>query len=388
MFNRKKNPKAPHTQSRRSRPWVNILVVASVILSIASVVWTTYSVLDLLSVGIIAVTVAATLDLVWISIQYAQHKGIPLMGSRTATEFAGWVSIAAVVGLLVWHGISLNGQTVAGQVIDKQTSIAIAVASPLLPLGAKFVMMLAVARFADPTALTPEEQDTLNAQRRQEAFEAQQRVIAAEQRKADHVAWLREQDEARAKDRAQAEAERERLRVEHDNEMARLEQERERDAAEAAARLEQQRADAERAKEEARLRAELEIAEITNRNEIEMLRATSGVEIDIQRADLQNDLRRRMPITIQGQVQHELEPTRTYPAASKRISATVNVDSLTPARQAKKQLAALWYAASEADPELTKAQFARQQVPPVSPVEMSRATAMFSREDIAQDQAS
>ena len=371
MFNRK-----TRTETRTEpRPWANILVIASVVLSGASVVWTTYSVLDLLSIGVIAVTVAATLDLVWISIQYAQHKGIPLMGSRIATEVAGWGSLAAVVGLLVWHGLSLSGQTVAGQQISSQTAVAIAIASPLLPIGAKLVMMLAVAKFTNPLALTHEEEDRLNEERRKEIFEEKQREIAEAKRKADHEAWLRAQAEEREKEKAQAEAEREKVRIEHENEMARLAQQREKDAADAAAKLAAQRAQAEREKEQAKMKAELEIAEITNRNEIEMLRATSGVEIDIQRADLENDLRRRMPITIQGSVE------RPRAAITQRAESPVNMVSLSPAQRAKKSLAAAWYMAKANDPDLSQAQFARDNG--VTAVELSRALKMFGPEDIA-----
>ncbi|MBQ6358816.1 MAG: hypothetical protein IJI97_07715 [Clostridia bacterium] len=371
MFNRK-----TRTETRTEpRPWANILVIASVVLSGASVVWTTYSVLDLLSIGVIAVTVAATLDLVWISIQYAQHKGIPLMGSRTATEVAGWGSLAAVVGLLVWHGLSLSGQTVAGQQISSQTAVAIAIASPLLPIGAKLVMMLAVAKFTNPLALTHEEEDRLNEERRKEIFEEKQREIAEAKRKADHEAWLRAQAEEREKEKAQAEAEREKARIEHENEMARLAQQREKDAADAAAKLAAQRAQAEREKEQAKMKAELEIAEITNRNEIEMLRATSGVEIDIQRADLENDLRRRMPITIQGSAE------RPRAAITQRAESPVNMVSLSPAQRAKKGLAAAWYMAKANDPDLSQAQFARDNG--VTAVELSRALKMFGPEDIA-----
>ena len=371
MFNRK-----TRTETRTEpRPWANILVIASVVLSGASVVWTTYSVLDLLSIGVIAVTVAATLDLVWISIQYAQHKGIPLMGSRIATEVAGWGSLAAVVGLLVWHGLSLSGQTVAGQQISSQTAVAIAIASPLLPIGAKLVMMLAVAKFTNPLALTHEEEDRLNEERRKEIFEEKQREIAEAKRKADHEAWLRAQAEEREKEKAQAEAEREKARIEHENEMARLAQQREKDAADAAAKLAAQRAQAEREKEQAKMKAELEIAEITNRNEIEMLRATSGVEIDIQRADLENDLRRRMPITIQGSVE------RPRAAITQRAESPVNMVSLSPAQRAKKGLAAAWYMAKANDPDLSQAQFARDNN--VTAVELSRSLKMFGPDDIA-----
>lgn len=366
------------------RAWANILVVASVILSCASVVWTTYSVLDLLNVGVIAVTVAATLDLVWISIQYAQHKAIPLMGRRRATEIAGWASIAAVVGLLVWHGVSLRGQTVAGQYIDSQTSWAIAVASPMLPVGAKLVMMLAVARFRDPIALSPEDEDTLNSRRRQEVFAAREREIAGEQRQATHTEWLRQQAEQREKDRAQAEADREKARAEHENRMALMAQQREREAAEAAASLDQQRAEAERAKAEEKLKADLAMAAISSQNQIDMLRATAGVEIDIQRADLENDLRRRMPLTIRGESVRSAP--RALPATGRRSGVTASITPLSPAQQAKKRLAEAFYLAqshaAREGHELTQGQFARDNG--VNAVEVSRALNMFGPEDVAE----
>lgn len=369
-------------EKRKPRRW-NILVVASVLLSVASIAWSTYSILDLLSLGPIAITVAATVDLIWMSIQYAQHRGLKLMGSRKNTEVAGWISLAALVGLLIWHGISLNGHTVAGTYIDQNTAIAIAVASPFLPLGAKLVMMLAAARFHDPSALTPEDWDELAEKEKSLLKKEKNSKLDERERDAAHQDWLRQQEQEREKARAAAQALLEQQRQEHEREMEKRRQKAEQEAAEAEAKLEAMRADTQRQIEEARLNAELAISEIETQNEIDMRRASSDAEILVKRADLENDLRRRVPITIQGQVERPMISARTPDVFESTVN--LNVSSLTPAQERLKRISAAYFVAQRAAPgqRLSQADFSRQYGIPE--LQVSRALKNFPEKEIEKE---
>lgn len=156
-------------------------VVAASVLSLASLVWTTYSVVDLLGAGPWGFTVAAGADIIWASILYAEYKGLEINGSRGAVIGIGWAAIASVVGLLVWHGLD-------------ESNIPMAVGGPLLPLGAKVVWLLAIAAHRDPTELTADQKAEVNNLMRESEYHARK-----------------------------AEAEREKIRRQHEDELARIE---------------------------------------------------------------------------------------------------------------------------------------------------------------------
>lgn len=156
------------------------LLVPAIILSGASLAWTTWSLVDLLGTGPIGITVAAGADIVWASVIVAEARGLRIpVKSWNVIPVIGWLALLAVAGLLVWHG-------------HRADSLPMAVAGPLLPLGSKVVWLLALADMRDPAALTGEEQAVLARMQRGMAFEEEQhrldmrrREMAAERQLAE-----------------------------------------------------------------------------------------------------------------------------------------------------------------------------------------------------------
>ncbi|WP_282686308.1 MULTISPECIES: winged helix-turn-helix domain-containing protein [unclassified Streptomyces] len=149
------------------------LIAPAVVLSGASLAWTTWSLVDLLGTGPIGLTVAAGADIVWAAVIAAEARGLritaPVGKSRNLVPAIGWAALLAVAGLLVWHGIRAD-------------SIPMAVAGPLLPLGAKVIWLLALADMRDPAALTEDERAVLARMQRGMAFEEEQHRIEMRRR--------------------------------------------------------------------------------------------------------------------------------------------------------------------------------------------------------------
>lgn len=145
------------------------LVWPATLLSAASLAWTTWSLVDLLGTGPIGLTVAAGADIVWASVIAAEARGLRIADRRWAVAAIGWAALAAVAGLLVWHGLTAN-------------SYAMAAVGPLLPIGAKVVWLLALTDMRDPAALTDDEQAVLARMERGMAFEEEQHRIEMRRR--------------------------------------------------------------------------------------------------------------------------------------------------------------------------------------------------------------
>ncbi|MFJ9318270.1 hypothetical protein [Streptomyces globisporus] len=152
---------------------VSPLIAPAVILSGASLAWTTWSLVDLLGTGEIGLTVAAGADIVWAAVIAAEARSLritsPVGKGRNLVPVIGWAALLAVAGLLVWHGIRAD-------------SIPMAVAGPLLPLGAKVIWLLALADMRDPAALTDDERAVLARMQRGMAFEEEQHRIEMRRR--------------------------------------------------------------------------------------------------------------------------------------------------------------------------------------------------------------
>lgn len=147
----------------------SVLVWPATLLSAASLAWTTWSLVDLLGTGPIGLTVAAGADIVWASVIAAEARGLRIANRRWAVTAIGWAALAAVAGLLVWHGLTA-------------ASYAMAAAGPLLPLGAKVVWLLALTDMRDPAALTDDEQAVIARMERGMAFEEEQHRIEMRRR--------------------------------------------------------------------------------------------------------------------------------------------------------------------------------------------------------------
>jgi hypothetical protein len=145
------------------------LIKLAAFLSFGSLIWTTWSLFDLLGAGPAGITVAACADAVWGSVIYAEYRGVRLAGRRWPVALFGWAALLAVAVFLVWHGIADNNS-------------AMAFAGPFLPLGAKVVWALALSDMRDPAALTDEELHTLAQMERGMAFEEKQHDIEMRRR--------------------------------------------------------------------------------------------------------------------------------------------------------------------------------------------------------------
>jgi hypothetical protein len=146
-----------------------ILTPFGVFLSTCSVVWTTFSAIDLLGIGAIGLTVAISLDVIWVGLTVAAHQEIPMWGSVKTTQGLGWAFLLAVVVVLAWHGVSLNGKEIFGYYVDEETSKAIAITGPILPIGGKVMWLLVSAarkkrqhELANPEGYTDEQIEKLD----------------------------------------------------------------------------------------------------------------------------------------------------------------------------------------------------------------------------------
>ncbi|MFI2084342.1 hypothetical protein ACH43Y_28785 [Streptomyces rubiginosohelvolus] len=158
------------------------LLAPAVVLSGASLAWTTWSLVDLLGTGPIGLTVAAGADIVWASVIVAEARGLRITAKgRNLVPLVGWAALLAVAGLLVWHGIRAG-------------STPMAVAGPLLPLGAKVVWLLALTDMRDPAALTEKERAVLASMERGLTFEEEQHRIEMRRRAMTAELYLAEVD--------------------------------------------------------------------------------------------------------------------------------------------------------------------------------------------------
>lgn len=153
-------------QKRRSSP----LLYPAVFLSIASLAWTTWSLVDLLGTGWIGFTVAAGSDIVWGAVILAEARGLRIAGRSWIVPALGWATLLTVAVFLAAHGIARG-------------SIAMAAAGPFLPLGAKTVWALALADMRDPAALTHDELHQLARMERGMVFEEAEHSIRMRQQR-------------------------------------------------------------------------------------------------------------------------------------------------------------------------------------------------------------
>jgi hypothetical protein len=146
------------------------LVKLAAFLSVGSLIWTTWSLFDLLGAGPAGVTVAVCADVVWGSVIYAEYRGVRLAGRRWPVALFGWAALLAVAAFLVWHGIA-------------DDNLAMAFAGPFLPMGSKVVWALALADMRDPAALTDGERSTLAEMERGMVFEETEHDIRMRQQR-------------------------------------------------------------------------------------------------------------------------------------------------------------------------------------------------------------
>jgi hypothetical protein len=153
------------TKKRRTSP----LLYPAAFLSLASLAWTTWSLVDLLGTGLIALTVAAGADIIWGSVIIAEARGLRVAGKPWIVPAFGWATLLVVASFLALHGVEKN-------------SLAMAAAGPFLPFGAKAIWVLAIADLRDPAALTDDEKHQLARMERGMVFDEAKHRIEMRQR--------------------------------------------------------------------------------------------------------------------------------------------------------------------------------------------------------------
>ena len=126
------------------------ILYGAVILAALSLAWSGYAITDLMHSGRYGLSVALAGDIGWITVLWAEYKGVTLSGRRWAATAAGWGIALGVAALLVIHGHDAGGR-------------AQAIAGPFVVLIGKIVWAFALEAMKDPTALTPEQEAEINA---------------------------------------------------------------------------------------------------------------------------------------------------------------------------------------------------------------------------------
>ncbi|MFE1192902.1 hypothetical protein ACFW6E_08890 [Streptomyces olivaceoviridis] len=129
------------------RPGIFYGAVALAGLSLA---WSAYAITDLMHSGKFGLSVALAGDIGWITVLWAQARGVTIAGRTWAAPVAGWLIAAGVATLLVFHGNEVGGR-------------AQAIAGPFVVLVGKIVWEFALAAMRDPAAPTPEQQAEIHA---------------------------------------------------------------------------------------------------------------------------------------------------------------------------------------------------------------------------------
>lgn len=197
-----KTPAKPATRKKAEEPkgaGPFLLTPLGIFLSACSLIWTAFSVTDLLGIGPMGLTVALTLDLIWLAVMYATHKEISFYGSVTATQALGWIFLVAVVVALAWHGVSLEGKEILGYTVSENASRAMAIIGPILPLGSKIVWVLISSAYktaeqvaANPQGYTEEQLTKLEEMERASKFEEAESEKALEAKRRKHKLELEE----------------------------------------------------------------------------------------------------------------------------------------------------------------------------------------------------
>lgn len=132
------------------------ILYGAVALAVLSLAWSAYAITDLMHSGKFGLSVALAGDIGWITVLWAEYKGVTLGGYRWVATAAGWAIALGVGILLVIHGQEAGGR-------------AQAIAGPFVILVGKIVWAFALEAMKDPTAPTAEQQAEVHAVMRNSA---------------------------------------------------------------------------------------------------------------------------------------------------------------------------------------------------------------------------
>lgn len=143
------------------------ILYGAVILAALSLAWSGYAIADLMHSGRFGLSVALAGDVGWITVLWAEYKGVTIAGRRWTAPAAGWLIALGVAVLLVIHGQEAGGR---GQ----------AIAGPFVVLVGKIVWAFALEAMRDHTALTPEQQAEIDSVIRDSEYKARLRHAQAD----------------------------------------------------------------------------------------------------------------------------------------------------------------------------------------------------------------
>lgn len=313
------------------------LVGVASVLSLASLGWTTWSLMDLLGVGPVGLTVALTADLIWSAVIYCEYRRI----GGGWVKALGWLAVLVVGGFIVYHGITLENP-------------AMAAAGPFLTVGTKAVWELALMSLRDPVQDKKDE-----AQREIDLLNAEAKII-------------RERAQAQiAKEKAESSAE-------HERKVSSKKQEHELEMMDSRHKAEKLKMDAQN--DSAILIATLKAMNIEEIHKLfRMQTQTIAGEIMPPQDDPPKGRRRKQP-----ELPAPPDPNKASDLPEEAKDVQVNVEDLSHAKAELKRLAAVWYLmeanAKKEGNLLSKAEFARRVG--VNKAQVTRATNEFSQDSI------
>ncbi|MDX3247180.1 hypothetical protein [Streptomyces sp. ME18-1-4] len=130
-------------------------------LAVASLVWSAYSITDLMDSGPYGLTVALAGDIGWITVLWAEANSVTIAGRTWPATVAGWLIAVGVGVLLAVHGAAAD-----------EHATAQAIAGPFVVAVGKLVWLFALASMKDPAALTPEQEAEIHSVMRDSEYEA------------------------------------------------------------------------------------------------------------------------------------------------------------------------------------------------------------------------
>lgn len=362
--------------AEESKSRFSFLVFLAAILSLGSLAWTTWSMLDLFQVdamvieelggvSLIGLSAAITMDIFWSATMIAEYRGQKLPATWSlktgdpkifnALPLLGWTEVLFVAGLLGYHGSTVGGGAASFAAV--------------LPVFTKFTWMLALNGLKDPSDLTDEEKAQMAAKKRKSRLTRADADATAEQHEAEMIKKEREHQAILAEQRRQAQ-------IEHEKVQAEIER-----------RKLEQRAEFEL--EKAKLEGEAEVKgmrqQLSARIQIETLRTQQT--ISLERMDAEQELRLRQPLgiqVIQGQATTRPQIAKAESDEDDAVGDAVLAElHLTKAEQRKAMLAARYYAADAAEGGITKSAFARALG--TGAPRVTEATTAFTLEWFAQN---
>lgn len=145
------------------------ILYGAIALAALSLLWSGYAIADLMQSGKFGLSVAIAGDIGWVTVLWAEYKGVTIAGRRWTATAAGWAIAFGVAALLVIHGQQAGG-------------LAQAIAGPFVVVVGKTVWAFAIEAMKDAAAPTPEmvaELDTVmrNASHQSALLDAQTRVV-------------------------------------------------------------------------------------------------------------------------------------------------------------------------------------------------------------------